>query len=68
MKKDDFENEKQYREQLFKELIEIVEELGWNVAIPQVEEDDEVPGLVIGKAEYVDAVTEALAEYENFEE
>lgn len=67
MKKDDFETEKQYREQLFKELIEIVEELGWNVAIPHVEEDDEVPGLIIGNPEYVEAVTEALEEYESFE-
>lgn len=51
-----------YREQLFKELIEIVGELGWSVCIPQGPEDEEVPGLIIGTDEYVEKVTRALEE------
>lgn len=60
MSKNDFSTEAQYREQLFKELIEIVGELGWQVAIPNGPEDDEVPGLIIGTEEYVNRVTEAM--------
>lgn len=60
MSKKDFATEQQYREQLFKELIEIVGELGWVVAIPNGEDNEEVPGLIVGTEEYVDKVSDAL--------
>jgi hypothetical protein len=62
MSRDQFNTDAEYKQQLIKDLLTICEELGWNVAIPQVEEDDEVPGLIIGTAEYVEMVTEALDE------
>lgn len=40
--------------QLFKELLEIVKELGWTVALPTVGDDEEVPGMVIGTEAYID--------------
>jgi len=56
-----FETDIEYRKQLLKELIDIVGELGWQVAIPEdIEEEEEVPGLIIGTSEYIDAVTIAL--------
>jgi hypothetical protein len=50
------------RKQLFKELIEIVGELGWVVAIPEGDLDEEVPGLVVGTEEYVNHVIDAVDE------
>jgi hypothetical protein len=51
----------EYRKQLFIELIEIVAELGWNVGIPEdVEEGEEVPGLIIGERDYVDSILEKI--------
>lgn len=60
MSKTDFATEAAYREQLFKEIIEIVGELGWQIAIPKGNDNDEVPGLIIGTEEYVKEVTEAV--------
>lgn len=60
MSKKDFATEMEYRKQLFTELIEIVGELGWQIAMPEGEEDEEVPGLVIGTEEYVTKITGAL--------
>lgn len=48
------------RLQLFKELIEIVTEIGWNVALPNCDDEDEVPGMIIGTEAYVDRVTNAV--------
>lgn len=41
-------------------LVEAADALGWNVAIPSIEDDEEVPGLIMGKDGYVDWVTEKL--------
>lgn len=60
MSRKDFSTEVQYREQLFKELIEIVGELGWTLALPDGEDDDEVPGMIIGTETYVAKTVEAV--------
>lgn len=60
MSRADFATEGAYREQLFKELIEIVGELGWQVSIPKGADNDEVPGLIIGTDEYINKVTDAI--------
>lgn len=65
MATEDFETTSQYREQLFKELIQIVGELGWSVAIPDGDDNEEVPGLIIGSSDYVDKVTEAVRKDEH---
>ena len=59
MNRDDFSTEGEYRLQLFKDLIEIVKELGWDIGLPKVGPDDEVPGMIIGQSSYVKKVTEA---------
>jgi hypothetical protein len=61
---DDFDNEKDYKSQLIKDLLEICEELGWSVAIPDTEEDEEVPGLIIGNPEYIEKVLDAVDQAE----
>jgi hypothetical protein len=53
MSRTEFNTDAEYRAQLFKELIEIVHELGWEVGIPKGPADEEVPGMVIGKPAYV---------------
>lgn len=60
MSRSDFDTEGDYRVQLFKELIDIVGELGWQVSIPKGPEDEEAPGLIIGTDSYVKKVTEAV--------
>ena len=50
--------------QLIKELMGICEELGWDVAIPDTEEDEEVPGLIIGYPEYIEKVLDAVDQAE----
>jgi hypothetical protein len=37
-----------------------VKALGWNIAIPEVNEDADVPGLIIGKPEYIDWVLNCI--------
>ena len=58
--KNDFETDGQYRHQLFKELIEIVTELGWSMAIPKGDDNEEVPGLIVGSDEYLEEVLDKL--------
>lgn len=60
MSRKDFNTDGEYRIQLFKELIEIVGELGWQVSIPKGPEDEEVPGMIIGTPEYTTKVLEAV--------
>jgi hypothetical protein len=60
MSRDLFDTDEEYKQQLMKELIDIASELGWQIAIPETEEDDTVPGLIIGEPEYVEEVLEAL--------
>lgn len=64
--RDQFDTDEDYKKQLIKELIYIAEELGWNVCIPDVEEDEMVPGLILGEPEYIEEVMDAL-EDEGFE-
>ena len=40
--------------QLFKELLEIVKEIGWRVALPVIADDEEVSGMVIGTDAYIE--------------
>lgn len=54
MSRKDFDTDEQYNLQLFKDLLEIVKELGWQVALPTVPDDEPVPGMVIGTQEYID--------------
>lgn len=68
MNNNDFDTDSQYKEQLFKELLEIVKELGWKVAFPIGDDDDAVPGMIIGTEEYVTDVTEAVDEFERYDD
>lgn len=43
-------------EELFDLLINVVHEIGWDFALPRIGEDDEIPGMVIGRPDYIDAV------------
>lgn len=61
MSRSEFNTDAEYRMQLFKELIEIVGELGWEVGIPKGDPDEEVPGMVIGRSAYVRKI---LGEYD----
>jgi hypothetical protein len=47
---------------LMEQLVKIIEQLGWSVAIPEADEEEDVPGLIIGTQEYVSAVTGRLPE------
>lgn len=44
-------------------LVDACRDLGWEMAIPHVElldDDDEIPGMVIGKADYIAQIIEML--------
>jgi hypothetical protein len=42
-------------------LIKAVEDCGWSIAMPGVDnEDSEVPGLIIGRDDYIDIITSYL--------
>jgi len=41
---------------LEKPIIDIVEELGWVIAIPESPEDDTLRGIIIGEESYVDDI------------
>ncbi len=60
MSRDDFDTDHDYKAQLFKELIDIIHELGWSVALPNVDEDSIVPGMIIGEQEYIDSIVDQL--------
>lgn len=60
MSRADFNTDGEYRMQLFKELIEIVGELGWAISFPSGEEHEEVPYMVIGPTKNVDKVVEKI--------
>ena len=40
----------------------IAEALGWNIAIPKVGDDDEVPGLIIGKDNYIQWIEDCIGD------
>jgi hypothetical protein len=43
--------------ELFETLLDTVGKLGWNMAIPTTKDEEEVvPGLVIGTQDYIDKV------------
>lgn len=54
MSRSNFDTDAKYREQLFKELIEIVGELGWAISFSASEE--EVDGMIIGTQGYIDSM------------
>lgn len=60
MSREDFNTDSEYRMQLFKELIEIVGELGWAISFPSGEADEEVPYMIIGQKKNVDKVVEKI--------
>lgn len=41
---------------LFEQLFKIVSDLGWQVSIPQLGEEETVPGLIVGTKKYIDDV------------
>lgn len=47
---------------LMEQLIKVIDQLGWSVAVPEGDDDEDVPGLIIGTQEYVSAVTDRLPE------
>ena len=47
---------------LMMELIKIIKDLGWAAGIPQLGENDVVPGMVIGIPEYVEGVLDYIPE------
>ena len=44
----------------FEKLIQLIQNLGWDIALPDLNDDDEVPGMVIGNENYVQSVIECL--------
>ncbi len=53
------------RAALFRQLFATVRDLGWSIAVPADDSDNEVPGLIIGSAEYVAFVSAALDAYDD---
>lgn len=51
------------RDALFRQLFAVVRDLGWSIGVPDDDSDNEVPGLIVGSAEYVAFVTAALDAY-----
>lgn len=50
-------------EDIFERLIQVVTELGWDVAIPDSGDDDApVKGLIIGQSDYIDTILKHLPE------
>lgn len=44
------------KKQLFKQLINTVELIGWQIAVTKLEPDDNIQGLIIGTPEYIQNV------------
>lgn len=44
----------------FVELLKLISEAGWVFAVPELEAEDEVPGLIIGTADYVESILDHL--------
>lgn len=44
----------------FEQLIKIVQKFGWSVAIPDIHEEDVLPGLIIGTDEYIETITDMI--------
>jgi hypothetical protein len=45
-------------------LIAAIESIGWDVAIPEGNNDDSIPGLVTGNSEYIEKILNALEKEE----
>lgn len=43
-------------DELLAELLQIINELEWVIAMPNAEEDDEIPGMIIGTSAFVNEV------------
>lgn len=49
-------------------LLKAAKELGWEVAVPKMRNDDaDVPGLIVGTSVYVDKVLGYIPEHEEWE-
>lgn len=45
------------------QLIKVIKELGWSIALPIDEADDQfVRGMIIGKPDYIEHILEQLSE------
>lgn len=64
MSRDMFDTDLEYKKQLMKELIDIVGELGWQIAMPGSDDEDEVEGLIIGEPQFVNHVTQLMDDEE----
>jgi len=56
--------------ELFKELVEVLADLKWDIALPPKEADGGISGMVIGDAEYIDQILRQLedgCDYEIFQ-
>ena len=51
---------KKTKVELLVETLVNFKEMGWNIAMPSVGQNDEIPGLIVGTPQYVDQVCEAL--------
>lgn len=47
-------------EELMNQLCAILLQAGWIVAVPHCNDDDPVPGLIIGEESYVEAIVNCL--------
>lgn len=57
------ETSKELTEDQALELLSIaVRAMGWNMSIPNVDDDEEVPGLIIGKDEYIKWIEDSLGD------
>lgn len=62
----DFMMEEQAKEISENQALELLmiaaEAMGWTIIVPDVDDDEEVPGLIIGKEEYVDWILDTLGD------
>lgn len=46
--------------ELMDTLVATIAQLGWTVALPELNDDDPVPGMIIGTNEYVGSIIDNL--------
>lgn len=49
-------------EELLGTLVATISQLGWSVALPDIDDEATVPGMIIGTENYIDAVLKHLPE------
>ncbi len=47
-------------ETLYKDLLTIIKKLGWGVALPKMDEEDDVPGMIIGTSQYLQIISSLI--------